>query len=420
MDNFEFAVHKNFGRLSGPPYTIDQVFRPAEYDWPGDWEGRALLAFAMHARLNGCKILCMEQLIAALPEKTNGRGHFGAPFSPGRIDEQQLAGHNWFLRGLLAYAELPEAARRDEARHFAKETVENLFLPALENYGNYPVRRDKAAGGVSGNRSAVNDGWWLSTDVGCAFIPLDGLAEYYAATKDESVGAGISSAAERFGALDFLGLKMQTHATLSALRGILSFYETTRKKKYLELVLEIFGLYLKNGMTLTYENFNWFGREDTWTEPCAVVDSLILAIRLFKITADPKYEQLARRIWFNGLRFCQRSNGGAGPNSCVTKARPLLRVSMYEAPFCCTMRYAEGLRYVAENKAMFARRDGEISCEDGRFYRDDRLLVKDESGTFKESETVLVKGKALIELPTLNRTPEAEAENAVLRVWFED
>lgn len=362
----------------------------------------------------------MEQLIAALPEKTNGRGHFGAPFSPGRIDEQQLAGHNWFLRGLLAYAELPEAERRDEARRFAKETVENLFLPALENYGNYPVRRDKAAGGVSGNRSAVNDGWWLSTDVGCAFIPLDGLAEYYAATKDESVGAGISSAAERFGGLDFLGLKMQTHATLSALRGILSFYETTREKKYLELVLEIFGLYLKNGMTLTYENFNWFGREDTWTEPCAVVDSLILAIRLFKITADPKYEKLARRIWFNGLRFCQRSNGGAGPNSCVTKARPRLRVSMYEAPFCCTMRYAEGLRYVAENKAMFARRDGEISCEDGRFYRDDRLLVKDESGTFKESETVLVKGKALIELPTLNRTPEAEAENAVLRVWFED
>ena len=420
MDNFEFAVHKNFGRLSGPPYTIDQVFRPAEYDWPGDWEGRALLAFAMHARLNGGKIPCMEQLIAALPEKTNGRGHFGAPFSPGRIDEQQLAGHNWFLRGLLAYAELPEAERRDEARRFAKETVENLFLPALENYGNYPVRRDKAAGGVSGNRSAVNDGWWLSTDVGCAFIPLDGLAEYYAATKDESVGAGISSAAERFGGLDFLGLKMQTHATLSALRGILSFYETTREKKYLELVLETFGLYLKNGMTLTYENFNWFGREDTWTEPCAVVDSLILAIRLFKITADTKYEQLARRIWFNGLRFCQRSNGGAGPNSCVTKARPLLRVSMYEAPFCCTMRYAEGLRYVAENKAMFARRDGEISCEDGRFYRDDRLLVKDESGTFKESETVLVKGKALIELPTLNRTPEAEAKNAVLRVWFED
>ncbi|MFR1555204.1 MAG: hypothetical protein ACLSTV_11105, partial [Coriobacteriales bacterium] len=238
MDNFEFAVHKNFGRLSGPPYTIDQVFRPAEYDWPGDWEGRALLAFAMHARLNGGKIPCMEQLIAALPEKTNGRGHFGAPFSPGRIDEQQLAGHNWFLRGLLAYAELPEAERRDEARRFAKETVENLFLPALENYGNYPVRRDKAAGGVSGNRSAVNDGWWLSTDVGCAFIPLDGLAEYYAATKDESVGAGISSAAERFGGLDFLGLKMQTHATLSALRGILSFYETTREKKYLKLVLE--------------------------------------------------------------------------------------------------------------------------------------------------------------------------------------
>ena len=145
-----------------------------------------------------------------------------------------------------------------------------------------------------------------------------------------------------------------------------------------------------------------------------------MVICMFKITSYPKYEQRAGRSWFNGFRFCKRSNGGAGPTSCETKARPLRRVSMYEAPFCCTVRYAEGLRYVGENKAMFARRDGEISCEDGRFYRDDRLLVKDESGTFKESETVLVKGKALIELPTLNRTPEAEAENAVLRVWFED
>ena len=41
-------------------------------------------------------------------------------------------------------------------------------------------------------------------------------------------------------------------------------------------------------MTATYENYNWFGNghKETWTEPCAVVDSLILALELYRLTKD--------------------------------------------------------------------------------------------------------------------------------------
>ena len=64
---------------------------------------------------------------------------------------------------------------------------------------------------------------------------------------------------------------------------------------------------------------------ETWTEPCAVVDSLILALELYRITKEDRYRVLARRIWFNGLQFCQRPNGGVGPNTCVDKNNPYLQ-----------------------------------------------------------------------------------------------
>ena len=131
-------------------------------------------------------------------------------------------------------------------------------------------------------------------------------------------------------------------------------------------------------MTLTYENFNWFGREDTWTEPCAIVDSLILATELYKITKNDRYKTLARRIWFNGLQFCHRDNGGAGPNTCVTTSQTILKVSMYEAYFCCTMRYAEGLLEYSNNESLFGWNENAPTEMDeiGRRFIDDKLLVE--------------------------------------------
>lgn len=407
------AQQKNYRRLLTPPYTVDEIFRPATYDWPGDWEGRALLAFALHERM-GNRIPCLREMIARLPEKTNGSGYFGTPFCDGQIDEQQLSGHNWYLRGLLCLAQdgSPVAAE------YAQKTVENLFLPALAHYDRYPIHTRTATGGVSGNRAETCNGWKLSTDVGCAFMPLDGLAAYYKMTRDARVKTGFEKAAALYVSLDFVGLQMQTHATLSALRGLLTFYEATGEQKYLTDVRRIVDVYCTVGMTLTYENFNWFGRPDTWTEPCAVVDSLILAVRLYRLTGEERYKKTARRIACNGLSFCLRNNGGAGPNTCVTAQQPYLRVSMYEAPFCCTMRFAEGLRYLSENQALFARQSDTVSEEDGRYFLDDRLLVQDERGTFADRRKYRVAGKDLIVLPSLCDIDEQAAKDVCLRVYF--
>ena len=410
------CVKKNFERLSGAPYTIDCVFKPADYDWPADYEGRALLAFCCHCAVTGEKIPCMDALVNALKDRTNKQGFFGAEYNADIIDEQQLSGCGWYLRGLTAYAEL---FGDKTALEYAKRTVRNLFLPALKFYGGYPVQRGgMQSGGVYGNQAGTVGNWRLSTDVGCAFIALDGLAHYYAFTKDAALKAPLAAAIEKFMGLDKLGLKMQTHATLTAARGILKFFQSTGENKYLGYVKDIFDLYVKHGMTLTYENFNWFGRPDTWTEPCAVVDSLILAAELYKITKDAAYKKIARRVWFNGLQFCQRHNGGAGPNSCVTESQPFLTVAMYEAVQCCTMRYAEGLLCYHNNKGLFKNEGGAIVKEGSRYFLGDYLLAEDAGGTFSGEKTFSADGRALIKIPSLNSVPAERAQTARLKIAF--
>lgn len=368
-------IQLNFQRLNSDVYAFENLFQPAEYDWQGDWEGRALLAFLCHYEIHQTSVPHLHQFFNAIPEKTNRHFYFGKEFDGITVNEQQLSGHNWYLRGLLKYAKIFD---NEFALEMAKSTVENLYLPAMQWYSHYPLDRDVFIGGVSGATTNIQDGWQLSSDIGCAFMCVDGLAHYYQATKDERVKIFLDRVIDFFASIDFVKYHLQTHTTLTCLRGLFILYQTTKKEKYLQIVKEKFSYYVANGMTLTYENFNWFGREDTWTEPCAVVDSFILAIELYNLTKESEYKTLARRIWFNGLQFCQRENGGAGPNTCVTKQQNTLKISMYEAPFCCTMRYAEGLLRYSQNKSLFTwdSTANMVVDEFGRNFIDDVLLVK--------------------------------------------
>ncbi|MBR2972567.1 MAG: glycoside hydrolase family 127 protein [Clostridia bacterium] len=367
-------ISLNFKRLCQDDYSPEQLFKPSTYDWPGDWEGRALLAFMCHYEINGSEVPGLHTFFSMIPERVNQYGYFGVPFDGATVDEQQFSGHNWYLRGLLKYA---RAFDSKIATELAKSTVENLYLPAISWYSHYPLERGEKGGDVSGSVTGVQNGWKLSSDIGCAFMCVDGLAHYYKETGDERVKNFLDEVIKLFVSVDLLKYNLQTHTTLTCLRGILTLYQSTGEKRYLDIVKDKFTYYTKHGMTLTYENFNWFGREDTWTEPCAVVDSFILATELYKVTKDAEYKTLSRRIWWCGMQFCQRENGGAGPNTCVKIGQPVLKISMYEAPFCCTMRYAEGLLEYANNSELFVW-DGtkEMSVDElGRRFIDDKLIV---------------------------------------------
>ena len=112
-----------------------------------------------------------------------------------------------------------------------------------------------------------------------------------------------------------------------------------------------------------------------------MTDSLLLSVSLYRITGEDRYRVSARRIWANGLQFCQRGNGGAGTDKCVTPTQPILRISGYEASQCCTMRYAEALLCFHRNRELFGYDPFApvVTEPDGRryYYEPDPFRVQD-------------------------------------------
>ncbi len=422
-EELQERIDLNFSRLRDDPYyQIDEVFAPVDYDWYGDKEGRALLAFVSHYKINGRKIPCMTEMLKRMKEKTNEKLFFG-PLAGEVIHEQQLSGHSWLLRGLCEYYE-------QFADPFALEIVEsvcrNLYLPTKGRYHTYPT--DRAAmtgGGVSGSIEGELRGWKLSSDIGCAFMSIDGLSHAYCLLGTVELKELIDEMTAVYLNIDKKALKVQTHCTLTAARGMMRMYDTTGEAKYLDGAKAIYELYTSGGgMTYTYQNVNWWGRNDTWTEPCAIVDSLILACQLYLAQGKEEYRRVGARIYHNGLASAQRSNGGAGTDSVVTLdtgGTNTLNSEMYEAYFCCTMRLAECLWYVHEHQDLLeATTTGTVTRQENGTYADGDILYAEISNAdgYLTAPTVTVDGHKLHPLLKYYKIPKESMEAIRQRVIF--
>ena len=381
-------IRLNHQRLSEPFYDIDNVFADENAKWPGDKEGRALLAFVSLINAGADKILCMELMIKKLPEMLNSKGYLGRITD--EFFEQQLSGHSWLLRGLCEYYEKYGKA---EILDVIGGIVENLYLPLSGKISDYPlIRNEENDGGVDGHTSENSDGWLLSTDTCCAFMSIDGLSHVYKITKDERIKSLLDEMTDTFMKIDKREIRAQTHCTLTAARGMIRLFGITGEKKYLDYAKFIFKIYVDYGMTYTYENYNWWGRPETWTEPCTVVDSLMLAAELYKITGEADYRTYAARIFHNGFATIQRCNGGAGTSKIVCETRDILQISGFEAPQCCTMRFAEGLRYIKENRdILYAETSGEIRIDEKGIYRNGDIIYAETMGDETHTLHPLIK-----------------------------
>lgn len=337
-------LSRQIARLESDMYMPPLVFESQSIDtWPGDWEGRAMLSQTLTAMATGREPAGLDEAMAELPKKMNERGYLGRILPHLQADEQQLSGHGWLLRALSAYYEYRGS---DVTLFLIEGVVMNLFLPLRETYREYPTDPALRLGGgdMSGHVFAATGNWHLSTDTGCAYIPLDGLTHAYSVYPDcpmrQALGEMIGEMIDQFLALDPVGMQLQTHATLTATRGILRMYSVTGNEKYLTAAKHIFDLYLAHGMTVNYENQNWFGRPE-WTEPCAVVDSFMVAAQLFAATGEQKYLPFVNRILYNGMLRTQRAGGGFGCDTCAVDG--VLQAHCYEAWWCCSMRGGEGL-----------------------------------------------------------------------------
>ena len=379
LDRIELSANR---LETGEYYRIDEVFDKHEEDWPGDKEGRALLAFVSHYKINGKKIECMDLMIDRMGERVNEHSFFG-PLASDEIFEQQLSGHSWLLRGLCEYY---EQFKDERALNQVREIYKNLYLPTKNRYSTYPTTRNgDSSGDVCGNTLDAIDGWRLSSDVGCAFMSIDGLSHAYLITQDAGIRELVDEMVAVFLSIDKQALKVQTHCTLSAARGMMRMYSLTGEKKYLDGAISIYDLYVfGGGMTFTYQNANWWGRYDTWTEPCAIVDSLMLALELYLATGKEEYRTLAARVYHNGFATAQRDNGGAGADSVVTHldgGTDTLYCQAYEVFFCCTMRLAEGLWFAFEHRdLLYATVTGEVTMDERGVYMDGDIIYAEVSG----------------------------------------
>ncbi len=389
-DEIDGRLSRNRERLLKPYYQIPDVFQKPDATWPADKEGRALLAFVCHYKATGHVNPCMEELLRQLPKYTNAEFYFG-PTAGDVIFEQQLSGHSWLLRGLCEHY---EQFGDEFSIRVLRSVTEHLYLPTKGRYAGYPVKRDKKeleSGGVSGHTVGMYDGWKLSTDVGCAFMSIDGLSHVYRITRDERVKELLDEMISVYSAIDKASLHAQTHCTLTAGRGMVRMYNVTGDKNYLEKAEAIFALYVSGGgMDAVYQNLNWWGRPNTWTEPCAIVDSLILAGELYRATENEDYRRYASRIFLNGFASAQREDGGAGTDLVVCNATDgfdgnnTLKLRTWEAQFCCSMRMAEGLWYAKKYKDM-------LYYETEHYEDGTPCVVKDKYGRYLCGDMVLAE-----------------------------
>ncbi len=332
-------------------YLAKELFDQND-SWPGDFQGRDILALtSLYKAYEGYEdkqkdvLHQLEDIFAVLDSKVNRYGYFGKELDGVTVNEQQVSSNSWFLRGLVNYYKI---TLEDKYLTQIRSIVEHFLLPLAPFYDNYPVDRVKnEEGGVSGIvDGTILNGWEVSTDIGCAFIMLDGITAVYEIYRDERVKKLIEHMIDKFLAIDYLSLECQTHATLSCTRGIIRYSQYN--PKYLPDAIHIFDNYLSQGMTYDYANINWFQRFATWTEPCGIIDSMIVARKLYEITGEEKYLDIFNRIYVNSLRTFQRNNGGAGCSTCAVKDSYLLKSFLYEAFFCCTMRLGDCTHYLTD------------------------------------------------------------------------
>jgi uncharacterized protein len=379
--DLQVRIQRNFNRMEETKYQPAHLYSDSKNDgWPGDAEGRTILALVLDAQASGRTPKYLDSLMDLYPKMVNAKGYFGEMLE-GKASEQQLSSHGWVLRALC---ELYIWKKEDKILGYINKIVDNLALPTKGLHNEYPLdpEKRKGVGGVAGTTIGEEGKWFLSSDIGCDFIFLDGVIQAYQVTKREEIKPLIDEMIHLYLKVDLKAIQAQTHASLTGMRALLRYYQTNGDTSLLKAVEKRFALYKKEAMTENNENYNWFGKP-WWTEPCAVIDSYIDAMWLWQITGRAEYLEDAHQIYYNGMCFEQHANGGFACNTCSGSKDCNLGIFVEESHWCCSMRGGEGLSRVAQYQAF--QTDNSImfpQFENGRFtfhFGKDSINIKESS-----------------------------------------
>ena len=346
--------------------------------WPGDFVGRVILSLVHLDRVTGRTPQYLDRILEHLPGQFNRKGYMGGEADG--LDEQQLAGNGWLVAGLVSHWKWTGEQRSLE---MALRITEGLYLRLGGKVSTYPIRpEDHAIGGEQAGTILGRIGQWnLSSDIGCVFLGLEGIVRAAVETGREDVKGLVEEMFGVFATIDVIALSAQLHSSLTGARMFLHYHEAFGRPEMLEASRRIYGLFRTLGITENYANYNWFNRP-SWTEPCAIVDALLLAMALHRQTGDPSYLDDAHHIYFNAICYAQKPHGGFGCDQCVGSEATFLEKTVFDVPWCCNMRGSIGLSGVVDH--IYLRRGEDL---DIAWYFDSRAELEFPSGRLVVSQT---------------------------------
>ncbi len=200
--------------------------------------------------------------------------------------------------------------------------------------------------------------------------------------------------------------KLCTEALARYSRGILNYAVYNESEELKARAAAVVDLCLSECLTLNYAAKNDFFAP-AYADSCATALIFSLCVKLYKLSGTQKYLHFARRIWYNGLQFCQRAEGCVGQDSACVEKTSRLRVYKY-TDVRAGGYYAEALAVYCKNKQLFADSgEGVSRDEQGRVFMGDKLFAKEESGFF---------GKDLIEIPTMTAFDKSVAMQLIFNL----
>ena len=334
-------------RLSQDPYR-SAAFLRADFsfetnrvfvNYSGDISGRFIEIASLMSPRGRMTPVTLPDVLQDIGRYQKADGHFGRdvnwdePLEPENPNAKLLPifwGNSRLLVGLLeahrafGRPDLLEAAKRIGDFYIA--TSGRFLDPARE--AEYRSTGSYAAGYV--------------TDY---FPGIEGLVRLYQATRDDRYLQQAERMAEFFKRFDTLPID-HSHGNLITHYGLLLLYETTGKAEYLERPRRRWEDAVQGGYVWPLggvgEKFRVSYQKD---EGCSEADWLRLNLRLWRLTGEVRFLEMAERLVWNHYATNRAANGGYGHHdfACDADGPLLIRPQFTEAVWCCTFHGLLGL-----------------------------------------------------------------------------
>lgn len=341
-------------RLSEPPYDSPVFLRSdvsfetnrVFVNYSGDISGRFMQIASLVSPLGKMTPPTLPEVLKDYGKYQKADGHFGhdidwnMPLEPESSNAKLLPilwGNSRLLVGLLeawhAFGREDCLAAARRMGDFYISTAGRFLDPAHEP--EYRMTGTYAAG--------------YST---CYFPGIEGLVMLYKDTHDERYLQQAERMADFFRRFDTLPVD-HSHGNLLTHYGLLSLYEVTGKPEYLARPIAQWRKAVENGyvwpMGGVGEKFRISFPRD---EGCSEADWLRLNLRLWELTGQTQFLDMAERHLWNHYAMNRTANGGYGHHEfiCDAAGPMLMQPQFTEAVWCCTFHGLMGLdtlkRYV--------------------------------------------------------------------------